>query len=106
MTHWQEAKLAREAEMCFSSLALVTDYDCWKSDTEAVVIEDVLRILTENAELARDAIAKLSGSLPKTRACACRDALRDAIITDPGEIPEALRSELKILIGKYVEGCE
>jgi 5'-methylthioadenosine phosphorylase len=102
MTNWQEAKLAREAELCFASLALVTDYDCWKSDAEHVVIEEVLRILAANAELAQRAVAGVAERLPATRACACGSALQNAIITDPTHIPAATRDRLAPLIGKYL----
>lgn len=108
MTNWQEAKLAREAELCFASLALVTDYDCWKTDGEHVVIEEVLRILTANAQLAQRAVAGVAERLPATRACACATALQNAIITSPAKIPPAARQRLAPLIGKYLshEGHE
>jgi 5'-methylthioadenosine phosphorylase len=102
MTNWQEAKLAREAELCFASLALVTDYDCWKSDAEHVVIADVLRILSENAALARRAVSETAARLPAARTCPCASALEHAIITAPAHIPAALRQELQPLIGKYL----
>jgi 5'-methylthioadenosine phosphorylase len=102
MTNWQEAKLAREAELCFTSLALVTDYDCWKSDEAHVVIADVLRILAANADLARRAVAEVAARLPERRTCPCATALQHAIITDRAQIPAAVRQELQPLIGKYV----
>ncbi len=102
MTNWQEAKLAREAELCFASLALVTDYDCWKTDEAHVVIEDVLRILAANADLARQAVAGVAERLAGQRACACAEALRYAIITDRARIPEHRRTALAPLIGKYL----
>lgn len=102
MTNWQEAKLAREAELCFASLALVTDYDCWKTDEAHVVIEDVLRILAANADLARRSVAGVAQRLPATRSCACASALQHAIITDPARIPAATRARLAPLIGKYL----
>src|SRR6185369_8778698 len=102
MTNWQEAKLAREAEMCFASLALVTDYDCWHPVADHVVIEDVLRIVASNAELARRAIATVVERLPEARQCPCGRALENAIITDRARIPAAVRIELEPLIGKYV----
>ena len=103
MTNWQEAKLAREAEMCFASLALSTDYDCWNTAAGDVVIEEVLRILAENVELARRTLAGVAERLPAERDCACARALENAIITDRATIPAPLREELAILIGKYVE---
>jgi 5'-methylthioadenosine phosphorylase len=102
MTNWQEAKLAREAEMCFASLTLVTDYDCWHPVADHVVIEDVLRIVASNAELARRAIATVVERLPEARQCPCGRALENAIITDRARIPAAVRIELEPLIGKYV----
>ncbi len=103
MTNWQEAKLAREAELCFTSLSLVTDYDCWKSDAEHVVIEDVLRILAANAQLAQRAVAGVAERLPAARTCACATALQHAIITNPAKIPSGTRERLAPLIGKYVK---
>jgi len=105
MTNWQEAKLAREAEICFASLALVTDYDCWRTG-EPVVIADVLRVLAENSGLARRAVVGVAEHLPATRECACARALEHAIITEPRRIPVSLRSELAPLIGKYLGGTQ
>lgn len=104
MTNWQEAKLAREAEMCFASLSLVTDYDCWREDEAAVVVEDILRLLHENADRARRTIAALAGQLPDRRGCDCGRALANAIITAPERIPESARSRLEWILGKYVKG--
>jgi 5'-methylthioadenosine phosphorylase len=102
MTNWQEAKLAREAEICFASLALVTDYDCWNPAADHVVIEEVLRILSANADLARRTVAGVAPQLPATRTCACARALATAIITDRSRIPAARRAELAPLLGKYL----
>jgi 5'-methylthioadenosine phosphorylase len=102
MTNWQEAKLAREAEICFASLALVTDYDCWNPAADHVVIEEVLRILSANAELARRAVAGVAPHLPASRDCACAQALATAIITDRSRIPAARRAALAPLVGKYL----
>lgn len=102
MTNWQEAKLAREAELCFASLALVTDFDCWKTDEAHVVIEEVLRILAANADVARRTVATVAGRLPAERRCACASALQNAIITDPARIPAATRERLAPLIGRYL----
>jgi len=103
MTNWQEAKLAREAEICFASLALCTDYDCWNPESDHVVIEDVLRILGENVELARRVIAGLVESLP-SRDCGCSTALANAIITDRQAIPDEVKRALHPLVGKYLGG--
>jgi 5'-methylthioadenosine phosphorylase len=102
MTNWQEAKLAREAEMCFASMALVTDYDCWHPVADHVVIEDVLRLVASNAELARRALSETVERLPAERQCGCDRALENAIITDRARIPADVRAELGPLIGKYV----
>lgn len=102
MTNWQEAKLAREAEMCFASLCLATDYDCWRASDDSVRIEDVLRILQENAELARRTVARLAAELPPRDGCGCAQALKDAIITAPDAVPAEVRRELEPLIGKYL----
>jgi 5'-methylthioadenosine phosphorylase len=101
MTHLQEAKLAREAELCFASLALVTDYDCWRSGEEEVEIGDVLRILADNAERARRIVRTLASRLPATRDCPCPSALAQAIVTDRSRIPVALRRALAPIAGKY-----
>jgi 5'-methylthioadenosine phosphorylase len=106
MTNWQEAKLAREAEMCFASLALVTDYDCWNLGAGEVSVEEILRILGENVGVARRTIAAVAGELPESRTCACSESLRNAIVTDPKEIPERLRADLAPLIGRYIGGSQ
>lgn len=102
MTNLQEAKLAREAEICFATVALATDYDCWNTEHGDVVIEDVLRILTQNVATAQRIIVHTIPRLPTTRACPCAHALKDAIITDRALIPAAVKQELGILVGKYL----
>jgi 5'-methylthioadenosine phosphorylase len=102
MTNLQEAKLAREAELCFASLALITDYDCWNTEAGDVEIGEILRILKENAELARRTVATVAAALPE-RTCGCATALEYAIITDRQMIPAQTRANLKVLIGKYLE---
>jgi 5'-methylthioadenosine phosphorylase len=102
MTNLQEAKLAREAEICFATLALATDYDCWHEVHDDVVIGDVLRILTENVAKAQRVIAETVPHLPGQRTCACARALQHAIITDRARIPEAVKRDLDIIIGKYM----
>jgi 5'-methylthioadenosine phosphorylase len=102
MTNVQEAKLAREAELCFATLALATDYDCWHAAHAEVQIDDVLRVLAANVDLARRTVGRLAGRLPARDACGCADALRDAIITDRAKIPEATRRALAPIAGKYL----
>ncbi len=102
MTNLQEAKLAREAEICFATLALATDYDCWHEVHDDVVIGDVLRILNENVAKAQRVIAAAVPHLPVQRTCACARALQHAIITDRSRIPESVKRDLDIIIGKYL----
>jgi 5'-methylthioadenosine phosphorylase len=102
MTNLQEAKLAREAEICFVTLALATDYDCWNEAAGNVAIEHVLAILRQNVDLAQRIIRRVIGRLPEERACACATALKDAIITDRDKIPAKIRRDLSPIIGKYI----
>jgi 5'-methylthioadenosine phosphorylase len=102
MTNLQEAKLAREAEICFSTLALATDYDCWNQAASDVEIESVLKVLTQNVELAQKTISRAVAMFTDVRGCGCASALKDAIITDRARIPERVRNELKPIIGKYL----
>jgi 5'-methylthioadenosine phosphorylase len=102
MTNLQEAKLAREAELCFATLALATDYDCWHERHADVVIGDVLRILQENVATAQRVVAETLAALPAARTCACASALEHAIITDRARIPATVKQDLQLLIGKYV----
>jgi 5'-methylthioadenosine phosphorylase len=102
MTNLQEAKLAREAEICFSTLALATDYDCWNESAGAVEIEHVLAVLKSNVDLAQRTIRRAVAELAQPRSCACASALKDAIITERSLIPKNLRKELRPIIGKYL----
>lgn len=102
MTNLQEAKLAREAELCFATLALATDYDCWNTEHGDVVIEDVLAILGKNVATAQTIIRRAIPRLARTRSCLCAQALKDAIITDRTVIPPSIKQELQLLIGKYL----
>jgi 5'-methylthioadenosine phosphorylase len=102
MTNLQEAKLAREAEICFATLALATDYDCWNESAGNVEIEHVLTVLKNNVDLAQRTIRRAVAKLPAPRACACAAALKDAIITERARIPKKLRAELRPIIGKYL----
>src|SRR5919106_4165539 len=100
MTNLQEAKLAREAEICFGTLALVTDYDCWNQAAGDVEIEQVIAILRESIELAQKTIRRAARALSDSRSCQCASSLRDAIITDRRRIPKEVRVNLKPIIGK------
>jgi 5'-methylthioadenosine phosphorylase len=102
MTNMPEAKLAREAEICYVTLACVTDYDCWHPDYEKITIEMVISNLQKNIENARKILHALIKKLPHKRGCACKDALKNSIITDPKLIPARVKKDLDIIIGKYV----
>jgi 5'-methylthioadenosine phosphorylase len=104
MTAMQEARLAREAELCYAVLALVTDYDCWHQSVKAVDIGEILRVMRLNVEVAQKAVANVTQALAgRRRTCACGHALRDAIITDRAVIPRATLNRLRVIIGKYVQ---
>jgi 5'-methylthioadenosine phosphorylase len=103
MTNLQEAKLAREAEICYATLALVTDYDCWHPDHDSVTVDLIIANLTTNAATAQKTIAEAVGRLKGLRTCACKDALATAIITRPELVPEETKRELEPIIGKYMK---
>jgi 5'-methylthioadenosine phosphorylase len=102
MTNLQEAKLAREAEICYATLALVTDYDAWREKGEAVSVEAVLAVLGENSAAARRTMREAVARVTPDRACACRGALAFAILTDRAAIPEETKQRLAPLVGKYL----
>jgi 5'-methylthioadenosine phosphorylase len=102
MTNLQEAKLAREAEICLATLALATDYDCWNTAHGDVEIEHVLRVLSANVDLARRTIARIATKLPARTGCPCPSALQHAIITERSAIPADVRRDLAPIIGRYV----
>jgi 5'-methylthioadenosine phosphorylase len=101
MTNLAEAKLAREAEICYATLACVTDYDCWHPAHESVTVEMVISNLQKNVENAKQIVASVVGRLPAQRDCSCKDALKYAIITDRKLIPAKVKKDLGIIIGKY-----
>jgi 5'-methylthioadenosine phosphorylase len=103
MTNLQEAKLAREAEICFATMALVTDYDSWHPGHDSVTVELVISNLLQNATMAQRAIAEAVTRLGAPRRCACKDALASAIITRPELVPEEIKRELWPIIGKYLK---
>ncbi len=103
MTAVPEAQLAREAEICYATMAHVTDYDVWHETEETVTVEAVVKNLLANAEVAKQAIQNLVPMLPEKRTCACQHALREAIITNPDAIPEQVKKDLGLLIGKYLQ---
>jgi len=101
MTNLQEAKLAREAEICYTTVAMVTDYDCWHEDHAAVTVSDIIANLTKNAENASKVVAAAVAAIPSGRQCKCQSALAHAILTDRSLVPDATRQKLGILIDKY-----
>jgi 5'-methylthioadenosine phosphorylase len=103
MTNLQEAKLAREAEICYATLALVTDYDCWHPDHDSVTVDMIVRNLTHNAETARRIIADAVTQVPTERACPCASALATAIITRPDVVPSDTKRDLALIVGKYLK---
>ncbi len=102
MTNVTEAKLAREAEICYSTLALATDYDCWHETEEDVTVEAVIAILKKNVETAKKIIQLTVSSLSVSRSCTCGESLKYAIMTPAELIPEEAKNKLDIIIGKYV----
>ena len=103
MTNATEARLAREAELCYATIALVTDYDVWHEEEDPVTVEIVVARLHANARAARALIARVVAALPESRACACGSALANAIITDPAAITPEARERLRPLVGRYLQ---
>jgi len=103
MTNLQEAKLAREAEICYTTIALVTDYDSWHPDHDAVTVEMIIGNLTQNARTAQQVIANAVGKLPYERTCECASALKYALITRPDVIPDRVKKDLAPLVGRYLQ---
>jgi 5'-methylthioadenosine phosphorylase len=101
MTNLQEAKLAREAEICYVTVAMVTDYDCWHVDHDAVTVNDIIANLVKNAENACAVVAAAVAGMPTERTCKCGSALAHAILTDRATVPATTRQKLGILIDKY-----
>jgi 5'-methylthioadenosine phosphorylase len=103
MTAMQEARLAREAEMCYAALVLVTDYDCWHETAAAVDIGEILRVMKANVDKAQSAVSTLAHALGnRPRTCGCQDALKNTIVTDRSAIPQRLIDDLRPLVGKYL----
>jgi 5'-methylthioadenosine phosphorylase len=102
MTNLQEAKLAREAEICYATLAMVTDYDCWHPAHDSVTVEQIVAVLLKNAANACNVVREAVKVMPKARRCNCGSALASAIMTDPQLIPAATRERLKLLLDKYL----
>lgn len=102
MTNLQEAKLAREAEICYATLAMVTDYDCWHEEEADVDGHAVMEVVQENAAMAQDVVRRIVRRLPLERACECKSALANSLITDPSTIPSETLSRLQPIVGKYL----
>lgn len=102
MTNLQEAKLAREAELCYATVAMVTDYDCWHPHYDAVTVDQIVAVLLKNAENACQVIRKTVGAMPRGRSCKCGSALAHAILTDRKKIPAGTKKKLKLILGSYI----
>jgi 5'-methylthioadenosine phosphorylase len=103
MTNLQEAKLAREAEICYVTVAMVTDYDCWHPHHDSVTVEQIIGVLNKNAENACKVVSETVAQMPTGRSCKCGSALSHAIITDRSKVPAATRAKLKLILDKYLE---
>jgi 5'-methylthioadenosine phosphorylase len=103
MTSLPEAKLCREAELCYQAMAMVTDYDCWRVSEEEVSVELIIATLQANTSLAKEILRRVMPRLPKKRTCACQHALKHAIMTDPAVIPRETLTALEPIIGKYLK---
>ncbi len=102
MTNLQEAKLAREAEICYATMAMVTDYDCWREGHDDVTIDQIVAVLHQNADNAAKVVKAAVAAMPADRNCACASALKYAVLTDPKVIPAATREKLALLLDKYL----
>ena len=103
MTNFAEAKLAREAEICYATLAAITDYDCWHPDHGSVTIEMIVENLRKNIENAKNILIGMIRSLPQDKHCTCASSLRHAIVTDKKYISRSIKKKLDIIIGKYIK---
>ena len=103
MTNLQEAKLAREAEICYVTVAMVTDYDCWHPHHDSVTVDQIVAVLLKNADNAVKMLRATVAAMPRERSCKCGSALAHAILTDRDKIPTATRQKLKLILGKYLK---
>ncbi len=103
MTNLQEAKLAREAEICYTTIAMVTDYDCWHEEHDSVTVEMLIEYLNRNSQNAQRLIRRTVDALPREFDCPCQHALSNAIITAPAVMPEATLQRLQLIVGRYVK---
>jgi 5'-methylthioadenosine phosphorylase len=103
MTNLQEAKLAREAEICYATAAMVTDYDCWHRGHDDVTIDQIVKVMSQNSSNAARVVRAAVAAMPSERNCACKSALQFALLTSPDAIAPAAREKLDLLIGKYLQ---
>ncbi len=102
MTNLSEARLCREAEICYASMALVTDYDSWREAEHDVTVEMILAVMQKNVDTFRKIIKQAVKALPEKRTCECTTAMQYALLTDPASIPEKVKLDLEIILGKYL----
>jgi len=102
MTNVTEAKLAREAETCYATIAMITDYDCWHPEHESVTASQIMATLSQNAENAQRVLREAVRAMPAERACKCGAALKHALVTDVKLVPKATKKKLVAIIGKYL----
>ena len=95
-------KLAREAELCYVTIAMVTDYDCWHPHHDSVTVDQIISVLVKNAENAAKVVKATVGAMPKSRTCRCGSSLAHAILTERDKIPAATKEKLKLIVGKYL----
>jgi 5'-methylthioadenosine phosphorylase len=103
MTNLQEAKLAREAEICYATMAMVTDYDCWREGHDDVTVDQIVAVIHQNAENAAKVVKAAVKVMPKDRTCACASALKYAVLTDPKAISPEVKARLGLLLDKYLQ---
>jgi 5'-methylthioadenosine phosphorylase len=106
MTNLTEARLAREAELCYVTVAMVTDYDCWHEEHDHVTVDQIIAVLLKNAEHACNVVREAVTAMPKSCGCKCGSALKNAIITQKNVVPAATLQRLKLLVGKYFNSEE
>ncbi len=103
MTNQPEAKLAREAEIAYATVAMVTDYDCWHPGHDSVTTDQIVEVLTQNNAAALKVLDAAVAALPAKRNCRCQQALKDAILTKPSNISTKTRQKLSLLLNKYLQ---
>ena len=103
MTNLQEAKLAREAELCYATIAMVTDYDCWHPEHDSVTVEQIIAVLNQNAANACNVVLHAVAAMPRQRGCKCGSALQFALMTQRDRVPAATRERLRLIVGKYLD---